>query len=57
MGINEVIAAKQMSNGQVKVFFPGQESKEMVEKQKEWATKLATTAHVASPSSRHTVII
>ena len=38
-----------MSNRQVKAFFTGQEPKEMVEKQKEWTTKLAPTAQVASP--------
>ena len=49
IGISEVIAARQMSYGQVIVYFAGQESKEKIERQKEWTTKLAATAQVACP--------
>lgn len=50
IGIKEVIGARKMTNGQVKVYFAGQGTKEIMEKQKEWTTKLATTAQIASPS-------
>ncbi|KAI1001063.1 hypothetical protein K3495_g7139 [Podosphaera aphanis] len=46
----EVIGAKQMTNGQVRIFFAGQEIKEMMETRREWTTKLAPTAQIASKS-------
>lgn len=50
IGRSEIVGAKQMSNGQVRVYFAGQDSKELMEREKEWTSKLAATARVASPT-------
>ncbi|POS83061.1 hypothetical protein EPUL_006084 [Erysiphe pulchra] len=46
----EVIGAKQMTNGQMRVYFAGQDVKEVMETQRGWTTKLAPTAQIASKS-------
>ena len=46
----EVIGAKQMTNGQVRVYFADHDVKEMMETQRGWTTKLAPTAQIASKS-------
>lgn len=50
IGIKEVIGANKMQNGQVKLYFAGQESKEIMERQREWTSKLSATAQIASPT-------
>lgn len=50
IGINEVVGAKQLPNGQVKVFFAGPETKQIMDKQREWTSKLSATAQIASPT-------
>ncbi|KAI1005374.1 hypothetical protein K3495_g2840 [Podosphaera aphanis] len=39
-----------MTNGQVKVFFTGEETRQMMEKHKDWAQKLSPTAQIAIPN-------
>ncbi|KAI0997974.1 hypothetical protein K3495_g10216 [Podosphaera aphanis] len=48
--IKEVIGAKQMLNGQVKVFFSGHETKKIMERQRDWTSKLSAIAQIANPS-------
>lgn len=50
IGMKEVIGARQMSNGQVKVYFTGDETQKIMESQKEWTHKIAPTAHMATPN-------
>lgn len=50
IGINEVVGAKQLPNGQVKVYFVGPETKQIMDKQREWTSKLSATAQIASPT-------
>lgn len=50
IGRTEVIGARKMVNGQVKVYFTGQETKEQMEINKDWTLKLAATAQVATPT-------
>ena len=38
-----------MTNGQVKVYFAGEGTKELMEQHKDWTTKLAPSAQVAGP--------
>ncbi|KAI0998083.1 hypothetical protein K3495_g10108 [Podosphaera aphanis] len=52
IGIKKAVGAKKKSNGQVKVYFAGPETKEIMEKQREWTLKLAATAQIASPQYR-----
>ncbi|KAI0999501.1 hypothetical protein K3495_g8696 [Podosphaera aphanis] len=48
-GINEVVGAKQLPNGQVKVYFVGPEIKQKMDKQREWTSKLSATAQIDNP--------
>ncbi|KAI0994281.1 hypothetical protein K3495_g13901 [Podosphaera aphanis] len=48
LGMKEIIGARQMVNGQVRVFYAEQATKKIMERQTEWARKLATTAQIAS---------
>ncbi|KAI0993775.1 hypothetical protein K3495_g14409 [Podosphaera aphanis] len=48
-GMKEVIGARKMVNGQVRVFFTGEETKKIMETQKDWTQKIAPTAHLATP--------
>ncbi|KAI0998604.1 hypothetical protein K3495_g9594 [Podosphaera aphanis] len=50
IGSEEVIKAWQIGNGHMKVYFTGQETQQSMLKQREWAQKLSSTAHVAMPS-------
>ncbi|KHJ32722.1 putative zinc finger cchc-type protein [Erysiphe necator] len=50
IGVKEVIGARQMTNGQVKVFFAGEETRQMMEKHKDWTQKLSSTAQIATPN-------
>ncbi|KAI0993153.1 hypothetical protein K3495_g15031 [Podosphaera aphanis] len=50
IGRAEIIGARNMVNGQVKVYFTGKETKEQMEINKDWTRKLAATAQVASPT-------
>ncbi|KAI0995171.1 hypothetical protein K3495_g13010, partial [Podosphaera aphanis] len=49
IGLAEVISARPLSNGQVKIYFTCQETKEMMERQTDWTKKFAPTAQVANP--------
>lgn len=48
IGMKEIIGARQMVNGQVKVYYAEAVTKQIMERQKDWTQKLATTAHAAS---------
>ena len=48
IGRKEIIGARQMVNGQVKVYYAEAVTKQIMEKQKDWTQNLATTAQVAS---------
>ena len=48
IGMKEIIGARQMVNGQVKVYYAEAVTKQIMERQKDWTQKLATTAQVAS---------
>ncbi|KAI1001110.1 hypothetical protein K3495_g7092 [Podosphaera aphanis] len=48
--MKEVIGARQMRNGQVKVYFSGDETEQRLTKQQDWVVKLSLTAHIASPT-------
>lgn len=50
IGRSEIIAARPMLNGQIKVFYTGEEAKQIMESQKDWTQKLASTAHIAASS-------
>ncbi|KAI1007038.1 hypothetical protein K3495_g1184 [Podosphaera aphanis] len=50
IGRAEIIGARKMVNGQVKVYFTGKETKEQIEINKDWTRKLAATAHIATPT-------
>ena len=47
IGVQQIIGARQMTNGQVKVYFAGEGTKELMEHHKEWTTNLAASAQVA----------
>ncbi|KAI1002562.1 hypothetical protein K3495_g5634 [Podosphaera aphanis] len=49
IGIKEVIGARKMLNGQVKVYFAGEQTKQPMEQETSWTSKLAPSARVASP--------
>ncbi|KAI1007661.1 hypothetical protein K3495_g565 [Podosphaera aphanis] len=44
IGLNEVVGAKQLPNDLVKIYFVGPETKEIMDKQREWTSKLSATA-------------
>lgn len=48
IGMKEIIGARQMVNGQVKVYYAEAVTKQIMERQKDWTQNLATTAQVAS---------
>lgn len=50
IGRSEIIAARPMVNGQIKVYYTGEEAKQIMESQKDWTQKLASTAHIATSS-------
>ena len=49
IGVKQIVGARQMTNGQVKVYFAGEGTKELMERHKDWTIKLAPSAHVAVP--------
>ncbi|KAI1004622.1 hypothetical protein K3495_g3592 [Podosphaera aphanis] len=50
IGREEIIGARQMGNGHIKVYFSGQDTQRSMTEKREWAHKLSSTAHVAIPS-------
>ena len=50
IGREEVIGARQLGNGQVKVYFTGEDTQQTMMSQRDWTQKLSSTAHVAMPS-------
>ncbi|KAI0994728.1 hypothetical protein K3495_g13453 [Podosphaera aphanis] len=50
IGREEIIGARQMGNGQIKVYFSGQDTQRSMIEKREWAHKLSSTSHVAIPS-------
>lgn len=50
MAREEVIEARQMGNGQVKLYFTGEKTQQEMIMEREWAQKFSSTAHVAMPS-------
>ncbi|KHJ34689.1 hypothetical protein EV44_g3415 [Erysiphe necator] len=50
IGLKEVIGTRQMMNGQVRVYFAEERTKELMEQRKEWTLKLAASAKMANPS-------
>ncbi|KAI0994241.1 hypothetical protein K3495_g13939 [Podosphaera aphanis] len=50
IGLKEVVGARQMVNGQIKVFFAGEGTKQVMDHQKGCTSKLAASAQVATPS-------
>ncbi|KHJ32508.1 hypothetical protein EV44_g3555 [Erysiphe necator] len=50
IGMKEIVGARSMTNGQIKIFFPGDETWQIMEKQRDWTQKLAPTAQNVSRS-------
>lgn len=48
IGMKEIIGARQMVDGQIKVYYAKQSTKQIMEGQKNWTKKLSTTAHIVS---------
>ena len=44
IGVKQIVGARQMTNGQVKVNFAGEGTKELMEQHKDWNTMLAPSA-------------
>lgn len=49
IGRKEIIGAKNLSNGQVKVYFAEESTKKIMEREKAWTLNIATTAQISSP--------
>ena len=50
IGREEVIGTRQMGNRQVKVYFTGDDTQQIMMEQRNWAHRLSSTTHIAMPS-------